>query len=248
MLFTAFESWQQMVLIALWFLWAVLLFGGFLLGRPHLDGSRRMPAWTRMTSSLVLVVVGWCCVVFARESAASAYTLLVAVGMTFGLLGDLFMAELLRVKNHVLSAIVAFGVGHLAYIAAFLNFADQNGLDQPELRWTAWIVWLLIGAAGWYVVVYHNQQPTTLHYAALPYALLLASTAGFASGLALQHSAFILLAVGAALFLFSDLILAARLFSGLRFRLIDDVVWLAYGPAQMLIVYSITAAASVAAG
>ena len=45
-------------------------------------------------------------------------------------------------------------------------------------------------------------------------------------------------AVGAALFLASDLILAAQLFNDLRFPLISDVVWLTYGPAQMLIVYS----------
>jgi hypothetical protein len=35
--------------------------------------------------------------------------------------------------------------------------------------------------------------------------------------------------------------LAARLFSGVRFRLMEDVVWLTYGPAQMLIVYALAA-------
>ena len=84
-----------------------------------------------------------------------------------------------------------------------------------------------------------RKARTVLHYAALPYALLLASTAGFATGLALNISAFIPLALGCALFLLSDLLIAARLFSGVFFPLIDDVVWLTYGPAQMLIVYSI---------
>ncbi|MBI5669683.1 MAG: hypothetical protein HZC41_16925 [Chloroflexi bacterium] len=36
----------------------------------------------------------------------------------------------------------------------------------------------------------------------------------------------------------SDLILAGELFSGINFPLIGDVMWLTYGPAQMLIVYS----------
>jgi hypothetical protein len=84
-----------------------------------------------------------------------------------------------------------------------------------------------------------------LHYAALPYALLLSSTAGFATGLALNSGLFIPLALGCALFLLSDLIIAARLFNGVYFRLIDDVVWLTYGPAQMLIVYSVGAAMGV---
>ncbi len=67
----------------------------------------------------------------------------------------------------------------------------------------------------------------------------LASTAGFASGLALQAGGFTPLAIGAALFLLSDLILAAQLFNNLRFRFIGDIVWLTYGPAQMLIVFSV---------
>jgi hypothetical protein len=50
------------------------------------------------------------------------------------------------------------------------------------------------------------------------------------------------LAIGAALFLLSDLILAGELFSGLKFPLIGDVIWLTYGPAQALIVYAAGAA------
>ena len=90
------------------------------------------------------------------------------------------------------------------------------------------------------------RQPSFLHNAALPYALLLASSAGFASGLALNASVFIPLVLGCALFLVSDLILAARLFNGASFPLIDDVVWLTYGPAQMLIVFSVGAAIKAA--
>ncbi|MGB0384348.1 MAG: lysoplasmalogenase family protein [Ardenticatenaceae bacterium] len=67
----------------------------------------------------------------------------------------------------------------------------------------------------------------------------LATTTGLATALALQTSAFVWLAIGAALFLFSDLILAAQLFNGLHFRLIGDLVWLTYGPGQMMIVYSL---------
>ena len=83
--------------------------------------------------------------------------------------------------------------------------------------------------------------PTVVHWIALPYALLLAGTAGVATGLALQDGRFVPLALGAALFLLSDLILAGEMFSGMRFRLIGDIIWLTYGPAQMLIVYSIGA-------
>jgi YhhN family len=233
-----FESTpQNLWLFALLILWTMLLFGGFILGKLDDQRTRRMPAWTRMASSLTLVIAAWSGFFFNRNSAIESFALLIAVGMTLGFIGDLFMAELIPVGNHVMGGIASFGLGHIAYIIAFLTFGDQNGLNSH--RWGAWIIWLLIGMVGWYVVVYRGQKVTPLHYAALPYALLLASTAGFATGLALQNSAFIPLAIGAALFLLSDLILAAQLFNNLRFYLISDVVWLTYGPAQMLIVYSV---------
>jgi phosphoglycerol transferase MdoB-like AlkP superfamily enzyme len=229
-------------LLGLLVLWGLLLFGGFAFGRPDPTGSQRMPLWTRIGSSVVLVVAGWIWYWFSRGTGASSFALLIATGMTLGLVGDLFMAELLPLTQPVMGGIGAFGLGHVAYIAACLLFAHRHGLDAPGPRWRAWVVWLLIGVVGWYLVVFRGQQPTTLHWAALPYSLLLASTAGFATGLALQAPAFTQLALGAALFLASDLILAARLFSNLHFPLINDVVWLTYGPGQMLIVYSVARA------
>lgn len=236
------NSPQNLWLLALLILWAALLFGGFLFGKLDSLRTRQMPAWTRMASSLTLVAAAWSGLFFNRNSAIESFALLIAVGMTLGFIGDLFMAELIPVSNHVMGGIGAFGLGHIAYIIAFLAFGDQNGLNDPGARWSAWIVWLLIGLIGWYIVVYRGQKATPLHYAALSYALLLASTAGFTTGLALQNSLFIPLTLGAALFLLSDLILAAQLFNNLRFYLISDVVWLTYGPAQMLIVYSVGSA------
>ncbi len=228
-------------LVALLLGWAALLFGGFIFGRRSSDGTRRMPSWTRLGSSLVLVIAAWSWWLLARQSGAARFALLVAVGMTLGFIGDLFMARLIvKSDKHILGGIGAFGLGHIAYIAAFVGFADAIGATNGRIA--AWLVWLVIAAVGWYVVVYRGQKHTLLHYAALPYALLLASTAGFATGLALNASAFIPLALGCALFLLSDLILAARLFNGISFRLIDDLIWLTYGPAQMLIVYSVGAA------
>jgi hypothetical protein len=230
------------LLLILLIAWAALLFGGFIFGKRQTGREGRMPTWTRMTSSAVLVVAGWSWAALAAGSGAATFSLLIAVGMTLGFLGDLFMAKLLPVSPHVLWGMAAFGLGHVAYIAAILGYGSSHGLDAAGPRFGAWLVWLLIGAVAWYFVVFRGQKPTALHWAALPYSLLLASTAGFATGLALQDPAFAPLAIGAVLFLISDLILAAQLFAGRRFRLIDDVVWLTYGPGQMLIVYSVGAA------
>lgn len=232
-------------LTGLLLLWAALLFGGFIFGKSHDGGRHRMPTWTRMASSLTLVVAAWSwfLVIAANRfyQDVSIISLLVAVGMTLGFIGDLFMAGLIPVKNNVLGGIGSFGLGHIIYIAAFLLIGQS--LTLSVLHWGALIVWWLTGLVGWYFVVFRGQKATPLHYAALPYALLLSSTAGFATMLAVAFpSLFVTLAVGAALFLISDLILAAQLFNGLHFPLIGDVVWLTYGPAQMLIVYSMIGA------
>lgn len=230
-------------LISLLILWALFLFGGFVFGKLDSQRIRRMPAWTRMTSSFTLVIAAWSFSWFGREHiVAGPFALLIAIGMTLGFIGDLFMAQLFPLKDYVLGGITAFGLGHIAYITAQAHFANLTRGGSPGIRWDVLTVWWLIGLVGWYVVVFRNPQKTPLHYAALPYALLLATTAGFATNLALHDSIFLPLAIGTALFLLSDLILAARLFNNLHFYLIDDVVWLLYGPAQMLIVYSIGSA------
>lgn len=228
---------QRTWLIILLVLWALFLFGGFLIGSG--DPARRMPVWTRMASSATLVVAAFSWYWFARDTAATSYALLIAIGMTFGFIGDLWLAGLLPGGRNVIGGIAAFGLGHIFYIIAILRLGTAAGLTAPGARWGALAVWLIIGAVGWYVVVFRGGSTTAVTWIALPYALLLASTAGLATGLALQDARFIPLAIGAALFLLSDLILAGELFAGLNFPLIGDVIWLTYGPGQMLIVYSV---------
>lgn len=228
---------ERIWLVGLLVTWAGLLFGGFAFGAADEKRTGRMPRWTRLSSSFVLVIAGWSWYVFTRESAIGGFSLLIALGMTLGFIGDLFMAELMPLPQPVMGGIGSFGLGHIAYIVAFLGLGNQFGLDKSGPRWGALAVWLLIGLVGWYVVVFRGGKPGVLHWAALPYALLLASTAGFATGLALQAPAFALVAVGAALFLLSDLLIAAQLFNNLHFPFIGDVIWLTYGPAQALIVY-----------
>lgn len=217
-------------------LWALLLFGGFVFGKLWVDRTRRMPVWTRMASSLTLVAAAWGIYLYTRTLAASTFTLPIAVGMTFGFLGDLFMARLIPFSQHVLGGIGSFGIGHVFYVIGFLGTANLLGLTLSPLPV---VVWWVIGAVGWWIAVWRGAvERTPMHSAALPYALLLSSTAGFATSMAVADARFVPLAVGAALFLLSDLLLAARLFRNVFFPLIDDVVWLTYGPAQMLIVFS----------
>jgi hypothetical protein len=211
-------------------LWALLLFGGFALGQDPAR-AERIPRWARLASSLAPVILAWYGFFLADTAPAERYALLIAVGMTLGFAGDLFMARVLPAPNRVLAGMGAFGLGHIAYIAAITGYAPVG--------WAALVVWLLLGAALYYIVVLRGGQPSTLSMAALPYALLLAATAGVATGLAFQQPILTGLAIGAALFLLSDLLIAAELFTGRRLPSHTDIVWLTYGPGQMLIVVSV---------
>jgi len=276
------------ILFSLWIVWAVFLFGGGLIGKPDAERTRRMPRWTRMASSLVLVIAAWGYALFYREQVYVDIAALIAVGMTFCFIGDLFMAQLiLQDDRHILGGIGAFGLGHIAYIAAFLLLLSRSqplldwrnaytanelntGLHQPNINGLVFIGCWLFAAVVWYRVIYRAaKERTTLHLAALPYALLLATTVGAALNLTLYawdlysesnatpvvsasnivgtESSTALLnlvrisvpALGALLFFISDFILAARLFNKAYFRMIDDWIWLTYGPGQMLIVYGV---------
>jgi hypothetical protein len=220
----------------LFLLWAVLLVVGVTADATSGERAHVVSVCGRMGSSLVLVVAAWSWVLAARSRRDLPFCVFIAVGMTAGFLGDLLLAELLPVSDPTPAGMAAFGFGHLAYITGILFLWRRQDRSQPLLL--AWLVWMVIGLGGWYVMVYPSSQPATLRWEALGYVLLLASTAGFASGLALGDRSYWPLALGAGLFLLSDLILATQLSRSLDLPFLGPAVWLTYGPAQMLIVYS----------
>jgi hypothetical protein len=233
---------QQAWLIGLLALWFGLLCGGFVLGKPDSQGNRCMPLATRIGSSAVLVISGWSWFCIAEGTDVKAYAGFVATGMSFGFFGDLVLARVIPVARRVAVGMALFGLGHIAYILAFASFGSNYPMQDPRLHIGVWVGWMTVGAMGWWLAVCRGSQPTGLSWAALVYSLLLTGTAALATTLALKDANFIPTAVGAGLFVVSDTILAAVLFNRLHSPLIHDAVWLTYGPAQMLIVYSVCAA------
>jgi hypothetical protein len=236
------------VFVVLWFIWAGLLTAAMVLGQFGGHSSSAATA-ARMGSSIALVVTGWTAFAIWRGAAVSRFDLLIAIGMTLGAIGDFFNAGLLNfipLPDPVLGGIAAFGLGHIAYITGCVHLGRQAGLGDRGAMLAAIVAWQLVGIVGWYFVVMNGTENRDLVWPALPYSLLLAGTAGVTSGLALQERRLAWLALGAALFLASDLILAFGLFRG-GFAYQTESVWLTYGPGQMLIVFSTISAALVLA-
>lgn len=203
--------------------WIILLVIGLL--RMHTS------SWPRLASSLVLVLLVWYGYILADDVAAVRYAGFIAAGMSVGLVGDFYMARVLPAPSRELAGMIAFGLGHIFYITAVVSYAPVG--------WIAWIAWLLFGGLLGYSVVMHGAQPLVIRRSALGYTLLLSSVAGVATGLAIQQPVFSGLAVGAALFLLSDLLIALDLFARRTFPATNRLIWLTYGSAQALIVISI---------
>lgn len=226
-----------------WFVaaWAVTLFGGLVLGEGGDSATQRMPTATNMAASFLLAAAACTAAVSGRDGPGRRVRALIAAGMVCGLLGDLALAGFLGPLSSTLVGMVLFGVGHLFYIAALLSLSRHLRLTNRRAWGGALAFWWLVALVGWYAVVWRGSTPGLLHGVALPYALLLATTAAAGLAAAMQHRPAWPVAVGAALFLISDLILAGRLFSGLSLPHIGDLIWLTYSPGQALIVFGMIA-------
>ena len=218
-------------------IWGILLVGGFFFGTLNKEETHKIPTRSRLLSSLILVVAAWMWFAISQGTPIDVFAGWVATGMTFGFLGDIFMAKILNLEPHILFGMLAFGIGHIMYIIGTWMVALPHNLPFPDLP--TLVVWWLIAILAWYLVVYRNSDKSLLIYLALPYALLLASTVGFTMSLTWLDPTFTLVTIGAILFLISDLLLATQLFKNVHFKSIGDVVWLLYGPAQMLIVLGV---------
>lgn len=209
---------------------------GFARGPRH-DPTRRIPRPYRMATSVILVaaaVYQWLGPL--RDTPVQGVAGWFAVGMAFGLLGDLIMAHLIPTPNRLIFGILAFGLGHLAYIVGFIQTAAVTGLRNPLTQQWLWLAYLAAVVVLWAVAVRSPHMPPALNYAALIYAGLIGVMAGCAAGLAVQDARFLLPALGGILFLASDLILGNHEFRKRSWPGVQDVIWTTYILGQALII------------
>lgn len=219
--------------------WAALLLGGWLIDFGGRTARNRLPLAARMATSAVLVaaaLVWWQAGTAGTELAD--YGLLIFAGMALGFVGDLVMAKVIRTPNRVIFGMLAFGAGHLCYIAAFIGLGRELGPTATAAGAAIWLVYALTSAFLWYTLIRQPARGRALNSGTLVYALLLATMAAAALALAVQDVRLLPLALGGLLFIASDMFVGSELMRGTTFRSIGDVIWITYTVAQMLIVYS----------
>jgi hypothetical protein len=186
---------------------------------------------------MVLVVMAWSAALEFRQRRLARLTWATAAGMTLGCLGDFAMSELfawLPIGDPVLAGMVLFGCGHLAYLSG-CELARRQLRLRYRVRWSlAFLIWQAMNVAAWTWVILPSERHQNLIGPALAYGAFLAGTVGMTTGLAAMKRTFALLALGAALFFFSDFMIALRLFQPSAAA--EPLIWATYGPGQMLIV------------
>jgi uncharacterized membrane protein YhhN len=158
----------------------------------------------------------------------NSYSFWISFGLLFSLAGDI---ALLRPDSYFLSGLLAFLFTHIAYLFAFTRDAKfPAGL-------VLWLPYLAVPGAA-YALLFPSI-PSNLRAPVALYSLLLASMAAQAMGrsLILKTRPARLAAIGAVLFLFSDVLLALEHFHA-RVLVVPALTLVPYYLAQWLIAYS----------
>ncbi len=189
-----FIAWTLLVL------WASLLAGGLLFRRSR---ARSIPSWIQTASAVTLLLMAWYGYLLTRAGTDGArYAFGVAAAITFSLIGGKLVAgsSALRRTNYGISLIA---VSYLLFAGAIA----QYGAGFGSVRLYVLIPWLLVGVLiGRAVLLWKRRGDPLQASAAVAYTLLLFTASGFSTGLAITAPRFGVLAVGALLLVFSDLI------------------------------------------
>ncbi len=129
------------------------------------------------------------------------------IGLVFGLIGDSLLMFVKVHNSFFISGLIAFLLGHIAYITAFyIDYKWQTSIHKKESL-TAIIV-LLVFCIGSYVMLNHNLGP--LQIPVIVYALVICLMVVMAVNRKgrVKTLSYNLIFYGAVLFLISDAILA----------------------------------------
>jgi len=196
----------------------------------HIRAEYGGPRWVvyackPLTTSLLLLLAWW------PGAVGDRYALAITAGLSLSLAGDVF---LMLPRDRFVAGLVSFLLAHVAYLVAFT--AGVSFAARP-------LAFLPFAAAGVVVLAVLWRDLGRLRGPVTLYVVVIMTMASQAAtrALALQTTAAILAAAGAALFVASDTILAFDRFRT-RFRSARLLVLVTYVVAQWLIALSAGAA------
>ena len=232
-----------MLVVAL-FLTQFFLFSLGILGpwrdAPELKTNGRLPRPIRMLLSFSLVVAAF--VIWLAGAKYTVYAQWVAFGMLASFIGDLIMARLIPLPNRLIGGMIAFGIAHVLYIAAYVQTisAIVQSFDSALVGLLVGFVFYgVVSIGGWQILIRNPEKEPAINIGALVYGAWVGMMASFALALAVAvGGAFWLTALGGLSFVASDFTIGITDIRGIKIKNANDWIWLTYVMAQMGITYS----------
>lgn len=166
---------------------------------------------------------------------------LVAVGASVSMVGDFFNLQFpsaaKRVKEPLFFGILSFAVAQSFYMAGFLTITPLGVLARDGGLLITLAVLVIVPAILFRFGVWNPKRPRSVMYGAFGYGFFLGAMAAIALSAALAYGgAWIVVAVGAGLFLLSDAVMGQTTIKGVHPKAEFQIPWITYLAAQGLIV------------
>ncbi len=230
------------MLIPILWLAQVIVFIGAWVGpwrdAPELKTNGNLPRAVRMLLSFSLFVAA--VLIWQGGARDTVYVQWVCFGMFASFIGDLIMARLIPLPNRLIGGMVAFGIAHALYIAAYVQTtqAHRAELVNPGLGLGIGF-YAIISILGWAMLIRNPSKPAAINIGALVYGMWIGTMATFALTLAVAvGGAYWLTALGGFVFVISDFIIGITDIRGMSIKNANDWVWLTYLAGQMGIIYA----------
>jgi YhhN-like protein len=226
---------------ALWAAQAVLFAVGWCgpwRDAPARATNGRLPRPLRMALSLSLVLSA--ALIWAASPRRAVYAQWVLLGMSASFVGDLIMAELIRVPHRLIGGMAAFALAHALYVAAYVQTVHLSGAAVCNAGlWLGLAMFGGGGIVGWAAFIRNPNKDPLLNAGALLYGSWISVMASFALALAVAlGGAWWLAAIGGVVFIVSDMLIGLTDIRGVRIHNGNDWIWLTYVAGQMGIIYA----------
>ncbi len=211
-----------------------------LAGAWCLEGSWPLtfPTGAKLGASVLLVFWAfWANHLLGNRHALGRSTTWVAAGMLLGFCGDVVMQRIFFEQHAVLVAIGIFGLGHLAYLLAFVRMTPTQADEKLPLKIAA--VAPVLGLALWWFFVYSDRMGPVLLVGSLIYSFLIVAMAAGAFFLWRRNPGYGVAFLGSISFVVSDVLLGNQLFRSPAFAAVGLVIFTTYILGQWAIVSAV---------
>lgn len=157
--------------------------------------------------------------------------------MAFCFLGDIATSDL--IPGGLITAMLLFGIGHILFILGYYKTTKNiQGYFQKRTFILFGLCYYILFVFVWIFIILPSGLGTFFIFAALIYGVIASTMSSMAASLAQVNKVYLPAAVGAALFWFSDTMIAVNLTK--PFPGIDFLIMLTYFLAVGLIIHTVS--------